>query len=178
MQRLCTGAIYNTSVKKVLIHPPDGAPQLEFSSYRDDQEDDLWTRRDIQERRTQPVNLAPLKGAIEADPVRSKVLKVLVEDGSWVTTADLLRAARQERAIVGAVTIGTILNGLNELVASRLIISRTSLTSGIDWAEWRINPDWLEPTRKLLQMLKRPKFQPANSEDFAGRAERLLGDTT
>ncbi len=96
----------------------------------------------------------------------------------WVTTADLLRAARQERAIVGAVTIGTILNGLNELVSSRLIISRTSLTSGIDWAEWRINPDWLEPTRKLLQMLKRPKFQPANSEDFAGRTERLLGDTT
>jgi hypothetical protein len=151
---------------------------LEFSSYRDDREDDLWARGETQERRVQPVNLAPLKGAIEADPVRSKVLKVLVEDGSWVTTADLLRAARQERSIVGAVTIGTILNGLNELVSSRLIISRTSLTSGIDWAEWRINPDWLEPTRKLLQMLNRPKFQPANSEDFAGRAERLLGDTT
>ena len=119
-----------------------------------------------------------MKGAIEADPVRSRVLKVLVEDGSWVTTADLLRAARQERAIVGAVTIGTILNGLNELVSSRLIISRTSLTSGIDWAEWRINPDWLEPTRKLLQMLNRPKFQSASSEDFVGKAERLLSDTT
>lgn len=151
---------------------------MEFNSYRDDREDDLWTRREIPERRIQPVNLAPLKGAIEADPVRSRILKVLVEDGSWVTTTDLLRAARQERAIVGAVTIGTILNGLNELVSSRLIISRTSLTSGIDWAEWRINPDWLEPTRKLLQMLNRPKFQSASSEDFVGKAERLLSDTT
>jgi hypothetical protein len=161
-----------------MIHLEIGAPALEFNSYQDDRDVDLWERREIPERRTQPVNLAPLKGAIEADPVRSRVLKVLVEDGAWVTTADLLRAARQERAIVGAVTIGTILNGLNELVASKLIISRTSLTSGIDWAEWRINPDWLEPTRKLLQMLSRPKFQPATSEDFAGRAERLLGDTT
>jgi hypothetical protein len=151
---------------------------VEFNSYRDDREEDLWVERETQERRNQPVNLAPLKGAIEADPVRSRVLKVLVEEGSWVTTADLLRAARQERSIVGAVTIGTILNGMNELVSSRLIISRTSLTSGIDWAEWRINPDWLEPTRKLLQMLSRPKFQPATSEGFAGRAERLLGDTT
>jgi hypothetical protein len=155
-----------------------GAPKLEFNSYQDDRDVDLWERREIPERRIQSVNLAPLKGAIEADPVRSRILKVLVEDGSWVTTADLLKAARHERAIVGAVTIGTILNGLNELVSSKLIISRTSLTSGIDWAEWRINPDWLEPTRKLLQMLSRPKFQPANSENFAGRAERLLGDTT
>jgi hypothetical protein len=151
---------------------------VEFNSYRDDQDIDLFERRETPERRVRPVNLAPLKGAIEADPVRSRVLKVLVEDGSWVTTTDLLRAARQERAIVGAVTIGTILNGLNDLVSSKLIISRTSLTSGIDWAEWRINPDWLEPTRKLLQMLSRPKFQPASSEEFAGRAERLLGDTT
>ena len=178
MQRLCTDGRDNTSVQKVLIHLPDGAPQLEFNSYRDDREDDQWTRREIPERRIQPVNLAPLKGAIEADPVRSRVLKVLVEDGSWVTTADLLRAARLERAIVGAVTIGTILNGLNELVSSRLIISRTSLTSGIDWAEWRINPDWLEPTRKLLQMLNRPKFQSASSEGFVGKADRLLSDTT
>jgi hypothetical protein len=93
--------------------------------------------------------------------VRSKVLRVLIEDGTWVTTADLLRAARQERAIVGAVTIGTILKGLNDLVSSKLILSRTSLSSGIDWAEWRINPDWLRPTRKLLQMLSRPKFERA-----------------
>ncbi len=138
----------------------------------------MWDRKNTSEKRIQPINLAPLKGAIEADPVRSRVLRVLVEEGTWVTTADLLRAARQERAIVGAVTIGTILNGLNELVSSRLIISRTSLTSGIDWAEWRINPDWLEPTRKLLQMLTRPKFKSASAEDFSGKVERLLNDTT
>jgi hypothetical protein len=119
-----------------------------------------------------------LKGAIDADPVRLKVMKVLAEDGNWVSTADLLRAARQVRSIVGAVTIGTILNGMNDLVSSQLIISRTSLTSGIDWAEWRINPDWLIPTRKLLQMLSRPKFQPASHEDFSGKVDRLLGDTT
>lgn len=155
-----------------------GAPTLEFNSYRENLENDLWSRRESEDKRIQSINLAPLKGAIETDPVRAKVLKVLVEDGDWVTTADLLRAARQERAIVGAVTIGTILMGMNDLVSSRLIISRTSLTSGIDWAEWRINPDWLEPTRKLLQMLKRPKFQPATADDFVGRTERLLSDTT
>jgi len=151
---------------------------VDFSSFRNDMDNDMWERRDMSEKRIQPINLAPLKGAIEADPVRSRVLKVLVEEGTWVTTANLLRAARQERSIVGAVTIGTILNGMNELVASRLIISRTSLTSGIDWAEWRINPDWLEPTRKLLHMLNRPKFQSASSEDFSGKIDRLLGDTT
>ncbi|MBE0525783.1 hypothetical protein E4H12_07255 [Candidatus Thorarchaeota archaeon] len=150
---------------------------MDFSSYRDSQ-NDQWERRESVDRRVQSINLAPLKGAIDADPIRLKVLKVLAEDGAWVTTADILRAARHVRSIVGAVTIGTILNGMNDLVSSRLIISRTSLTSGIDWAEWRINPDWLEPTRKLLQMMSRPKFQPATHEDFEGKIDRLLGDTT
>lgn len=148
---------------------------MDFSSFHNDHEQDDWSRSETTTRRLQPINLAPLKGALESDPVRSKVLKVLIEDGNWVTTADLLRAARQERPIVGAVTIGTILNGMNELVASRLILSRTSLTSGIDWAEWRINPDWLDPTRKLLHMMRRPKFRPASSEEFPGR---LLDDST
>ncbi|MFW9963279.1 MAG: hypothetical protein ACFFCX_06940 [Candidatus Sifarchaeia archaeon] len=151
---------------------------MDFSSFHKDHDSDTWSRQESNTRRLQPINLAPLKGAIESDPVRSRVLKVLIEDGNWVTTADLLRAARQERPIVGAVTIGTMLNGMNELVASRLILSRTSLTSGIDWAEWRINPDWLEPTRKLLQMMRRPKFKPASSEDFPRRDERLLDDLT
>ena len=151
---------------------------MDFSSFHNNREQDDWSRPDVASRRLQPINLAPLKGAIESDPVRARVLKVLIEDGNWVTTANLLRAARQERPIVGAVTIGTILNGMNELVASRLILSRTSLTSGIDWAEWRINPDWLEPTRKLLHMMRRPKFKPASSDDFPGRNERLLEDST
>ncbi len=150
---------------------------MDFSSFHN-QDQDGWSNPDVAHRRLQPINLAPLKGAIESDPVRARVLKVLIEDGNWVTTADLLKAARQERPIVGAVTIGTMLNGMNELVSSRLILSRTSLTSGIDWAEWRINPDWLEPTRKLLQMMRRPKFRPASSEDFPGRNERLLEDST
>jgi len=151
---------------------------MDFGQFHDSPDRDVWEKRNASEKRLQPINLAPLKGAIEADPVRSRVLKLLVEEGTWVTTADLLRAARQERAIVGAVTIGTILKGMNELVSSRLIISRTSLTSGIDWAEWRINPDWLEPTRKLLHMLSRPKFQSASSEEFVGKVDRLLSDTT
>jgi len=155
-----------------------GVPIVEFSSFRNNQDDEPWERKENFDRRIQPINLAPLKGAIDADPVRLKVLKVLAEDGEWVTTADILRAARHVRSIVGAVTIGTILNGMNDLVSSRLIISRTSLTSGIDWAEWRINPDWLEPTRKLLQMMSRPKFQPATHDDFSGKVDRLLSDTT
>ncbi len=155
-----------------------GVPIVEFSSFRNNQDDESWEKKENLDRRSHPINIAPLKGAIDADPVRLKVLKVLAEDGEWVTTADILRAARHVRAIVGAVTIGTILNGMNDLVSSRLIISRTSLTSGIDWAEWRINPDWLEPTRKLLQMMSRPKFQPATHEDFSGKVDRLLGDTT
>ncbi|TET08170.1 MAG: hypothetical protein E3J86_11270 [Candidatus Thorarchaeota archaeon] len=149
---------------------------MDFSSFRDSYAHE--TKQDNSSRRVQPINLAPLKGAIESDPVRSRVLRVLIEDGTWVTTTDLLRAARRERPIVGAVTIGTILNGMNELVASRLILSRTSPTSGIDWAEWRINPDWLVPTRKLLHMMRRPKFRPSSSEEFPGRSERLLEDST
>ncbi|MGV9169530.1 MAG: hypothetical protein ACOC38_06255, partial [Promethearchaeia archaeon] len=101
-----------------------------------------------------------------SDPVRSKVLKLLIEDGGWVSTTDLLKAARKRRPLIGAVTIGTILNSINELVASRLVLSRTSLASGIEWAEWRMNPDWLRPTRKLVQMLSRRQRridqQPAN----------------
>ncbi|MHA2301499.1 MAG: hypothetical protein ACXACD_11150, partial [Candidatus Thorarchaeota archaeon] len=134
---------------------------MDFRTMKEDRTSDPWRSDEPKSRNLQSINLAPLKGIIESDPVRSKVLRVLIEDGTWVTTADLLRAARQERAIVGAVTIGTILKGMNDLVSSKLILSRTSLSSGIDWAEWRINPDWLRPTRKLLQMLSRPKFEKA-----------------
>jgi hypothetical protein len=163
----------------MVIHPClYGVSTVEFTQFRNNHEQDPIERRETISTRLQPINLAPLKGAIDADPVRLKVLKVLAEDGEWVTTADLLRAARHVRSIVGAVTIGTILNGMNDLVSSRLIISRTSLTSGIDWAEWRINPDWLLQTRKLLQMMSRPKFQPATHEDFEGKVDRLLSDTT
>ncbi len=107
------------------------------------------------------VNLAPLKGILESDPVRSRLLRLLIEDGGWVTTSDLLRVARQARPILGAVTIGTILSGLNDLVSAKLILSRTPPSSGIEWAEWRINPNWLEPTRRLLQMLTRARLREA-----------------
>jgi hypothetical protein len=126
-----------------------------------------------------PINLAPLKGALESDPVRSKILRLLIENGSWVATADLLRAARQVRPVIGAVTIGTILHGLNEMVSSRLIISRMSMSSGIDWAEWRINPDWLSPTRKLLNMLIRVRKSTMEQKrpSQPGRLLENLDDT-
>ena len=125
----------------------------------------------------QSINLAPLKSILESDPVRSRVLKLLIDDSGWVTTTDLLRAARQVRPIVGAVTIGTILNGMNELVASKLIMSRTSLSSGLDWAEWRINPDWIHPARKLLQMLRRPRLYIRSREDAKSTNKELVRDT-
>ena len=131
-------------VKKMDFGPVDS---------RGDSYDDYRDRYPSGESPRQTVNLAPLKGILESDPVRTKVLRLLVDDAGWITTADLLKEARQIRPILGAVTIGTILNGLNELVSTRLILSRTSLSSGIDWAEWRINPDWVTPIRKLLQML-------------------------
>ncbi|MHA1638201.1 MAG: hypothetical protein ACTSUO_07790 [Candidatus Thorarchaeota archaeon] len=131
---------------------------MDFKALHDDMKREPWEKMEPPKRVERGINLAPLKGALESDPIRSKVLRILIEDGTWVTTADLLRVARQVRSIVGAVTIGTILTGLNDLVSSKLILSRTSLSTGIDWAEWRINPDWLEPTRKLLQMLNRTRF--------------------
>ena len=169
---------HNTVVQKALGRGKCGDSVMGYNAYRDSYDEEPWSKQNPMEKRLQPINMAPLKGAIESDPVRSRVLKVLIEDGTWVTTADLLRAARQERPNVGAVTIGMMLNGLNELVSSKLILSRTSMNPGIDWAEWRINPDWLEPTRKLLRMLSRPKFQPSSAEDFPHKVDRLLGDTT
>jgi len=146
---------------------------MDFRSVRNDYDNQPWQRDERQRAPSRPINLAPLKGALESDPVRSKILRILIEDGSWVTTADLLRAARQVRPVVGAVTIGTILIGLNDLVASRLILSRSSLSSGIDWAEWRINPDWLEPTRKLLRMLNRARPFPTEQR-LHNDVQRLL----
>jgi len=133
---------------------------MDFSPFVGDPDSASWDTREPS-RPTPPINLAPLKRTIESDPVRSRILRVLIEDGGWVTTGDLLRVARQVRSIIGAVTIGTILEGMNELVSSRLILSRASLSSGLDWADWRINPDWLEPTRKLLQMVGRVRTMGA-----------------
>jgi hypothetical protein len=146
---------------------------MDFRPMRNEFEKQPWQREDERRVPSRAINLAPLKGALESDPVRSKILRILIEDGEWVTTADLLRAARQVRSVVGAVTIGTMLNGLNDLVDSRLILSRTSLSSGIDWAEWRINPDWLDPTRKLLRMLTRVR-PPTKEQQVHDDVQRLL----
>ena len=140
---------------------------MDFSALRGDSGFKIWEDESPSQSPLSQVNLAPLKGIIESDPIRAKILRVLIEDGGWVTTGDLLKCARKVRKIVGAVTIGTILNGLNELVSSRLILSRTSLASGIDWAEWRLNPDLIGPLRKLLQMLSRPKM-------FHEREDRMM----
>ena len=155
-----------------------GDKNMDFSPFKDDSKQESWNGSAQQERNLQSINLAPLKGIIETDPIRSRVLKLLIEDGGWVTTTDLLKTARQIRSIIGAVTIGTMMNGLNELVSSRLILSRTSLASGLDWAEWRINPDWIDPARKLLQMLNRPHLyskqeqeerpKPSSLKDYFG----------
>ena len=149
---------------------------MDFSALRNDRELAPGERPESNSNLMQHVNLAPLKGVIESDPVRARVLKLLINDGGWVTTADLLGAARKVRPIIGAVTIGTILRGLNEIVDSKLILSRTSLASGIDWAEWRINPDWLDPTRMLLRMLGRPKLRVPAEERIHAKVEQLLSD--
>ncbi len=157
-----------------------GETQMDFRSARNEYDRRSWSDEEPVRPPQRPINLAPLKGALESDPVRSKVIRILIESGSWVTTTDLLRAARQVRPVVGAVTIGTMLNGLNDLVSSRLILSRMSMSSGIDWAEWRMNPDWLEPTRKLLQMMTRarnvPKEQKLNN-DIQRLLEKDTSDT-
>ncbi len=160
--------------KRTTITIIHGASVMDFSYLRDRAQRNPWEqeREHVQARGS--INLAPLKGALENDPVRSKVLKILIDDGSWVSTADLLRAAKQVRPVIGAVTIGTIMNGMNDLVSSRLIISRTSMNSGIDWAEWRINPDWLEPTRRLLQMITRCRARD-REKTVHDKVQRLLG---
>ncbi|RDE15195.1 MAG: hypothetical protein C4K49_06485 [Candidatus Thorarchaeota archaeon] len=153
---------------------------MDFSSLRGDPDSARWDEP-ARSGSLPAVNMAPLKGTLESDPIRSRVLRLLIEDGGWVTTADLLRVARQVRPIIGAVTIGTILEGMNELVSSRLILSRASLSTGIDWAEWRINPDWLEPTRKLLQMIMRTRAKGPDEwtrEDAKRGAERTSSGLT
>ncbi|MBD3406754.1 MAG: hypothetical protein GF411_11625 [Candidatus Lokiarchaeota archaeon] len=148
---------------------------MNFDAFRDGHGTTPWENPERGGRHLQSINIAPLKGVLESDPVRSKLLRLLIDDGGWVTTTDLLKAGRQVRSIMGAVTVGTILTGLNELVSSRLILSRTSMNSGIDWAEWRINPDWLEPTRKLVQMLSRPRIHTSEAV-IHEKIQRRLSD--
>jgi hypothetical protein len=50
------------------------------------------------------------------------------------------------------------------------------MTSGIDWAEWRINPDWLSPTRKLLNMLIRTRKKSGKAQT-QNEPKRLLERT-
>ncbi|MHA1959935.1 MAG: hypothetical protein ACW99U_06870 [Candidatus Thorarchaeota archaeon] len=150
---------------------------MEFGSFSERRSLDSWDSRDAERIRRPAMNLAPLKGALETDPIRSRVLRLLIDDGGWVTTTDLLRTARKVRPIVGAVTIGTILNGINELVSSKLILSRTSLASGLEWAEWRINPDWLDPTRKLLRMLGRSKLFSSREDRIHETVQKILEDS-
>lgn len=149
--------------------------KMDFSQFRFDKILEPWeSPEERRTKRSHSSNLAPLKGILENDPIRSRILKLLIESGDWVPTTELLRVAREIRPIIGAVTIGTILNGLNELISSKLVMSRTSLHSGIEWAEWRINPDLLDSTRFLLRMLERGRLFVPPEERLHDHIQKIL----
>jgi len=95
------------------------------------------------------------------DDAKIAMLEVL-SDGDWHSTVDLWRAARNVRKFMGIVGVGVALQQIQNIAGNELLQKKT----GMETAEWRINPQFLEDLKGLLDELKEEKKKRIKGLDF------------
>ena len=102
-----------------------------------------------------------IKELLVKDDAKIAMLEVL-SDGDWHSTVDLWRAARNVRKFMGIVGVGVALQQIQDIVGNELLQKKT----GVETAEWRINPQFLDDLKSLLDELREEKKKRVKGLDF------------
>jgi len=95
------------------------------------------------------------------DDAKIAMLEVL-SDGNWHSTVDLWRAARNVRKFMGIVGVGVALQQIQDIAGNELLQKKT----GVETAEWRINPQFLDEFKSLLNEIREEKKKRVKGLDF------------
>lgn len=102
-----------------------------------------------------------IRELLTKDDAKIAILEVL-SDGDWHSTVDLWRAARSVRKFMGIVGVGVALEQIQNIIGSEILQKKI----GIETAEWRINPEFLENLKNLLEELHEEKKKKIKGLDF------------
>ncbi len=95
------------------------------------------------------------------DDAKIAMLEVL-SDGDWHSTVALWRAARNVRKFMGIVGVGVALQQIQDIAGNELLQKKT----GVETAEWRINPQFLDEFKSLLNEIREEKKKRVKGLDF------------
>ena len=86
---------------------------------------------------------------VQNNATKQELLRCL-SDGLWHSTSELARFARKTNPVMGLVTVGTILNRMqNQLGSDFLEHMIQHPDQGV--ASWRIGVDWLDIVNVVIQ---------------------------
>ena len=100
--------------------------------------------------------LTLLREMVEEDPVKREILRCL-SDGMWHTTSELARYAKKANPVMGLVTVGTILTGMQQQLGE-LFLEQMVQQADEGVSSWRIGVEWLDVVKRLL---KQPSSSPS-----------------
>jgi hypothetical protein len=96
------------------------------------------------------------------DPTKRELLKCL-SNGLWHTTSELARRAHAVNPVVGLVTVGTILTGMQQQLGEGLLETMVqSREEGV--TSWRIGVDWLDRVNHVLKKSHTIQSAPASEK--------------
>jgi len=102
-----------------------------------------------------------IREMLTKDDAKIAILEVL-SDGDWHSTVDLWRVARNVRKFIGIVGVGVALEQIQNVVGNEILQKKV----GVETAEWRINPEFLEKLKNLLEELREEKKKKIKGLDF------------
>ena len=92
--------------------------------------------------------LEVLRRIMKSDAVKRELLTCL-SDGLWHTTTELARRARTRNAVVGLVTVGSMLTRMRQQLGEDFLEQMVqSREEGV--ASWRLGMVWLDVVREMI----------------------------
>jgi len=114
--------------------------------------------------------LEVLRRIMKSDAVKRELLTCL-SDGLWHTTTELARRARTRNAVVGLVTVGSMLARMRQQLGEDFLEQMVqSKDEGV--ASWRLGMAWLDVVREVVRQTEGDKEGEGSVNLHAG----LRGD--
>lgn len=93
--------------------------------------------------------LEVLRQILKGSPAKQALMSCL-SDGMWHTTTELARLARSKNPVLGIVTIGTVLTGMQQQLGEAFLEQMVqTMEEGV--SSWRMGLEWLDVVKEIIR---------------------------
>ncbi|MFX1562148.1 MAG: hypothetical protein ACFFDP_02445 [Promethearchaeota archaeon] len=96
-----------------------------------------------------------LRQILKGNPAKQALMSCL-SDGMWHTTTELARIARSKNPVLGLVTIGTVLTGMQQQLGEDFLEQMVQ-TKEEGVSSWRMGLEWLDVIKEIIRELTEQK---------------------